>query len=122
MPHEQHARLIERRGQVLRHSLHCIEEQLEREEIICSFAQLLAEATFAGNAMISYNGATPYNARFGTQPSMLPDLTELNPGGSRDLQRVRELALQKIIESTTTSRLLRANRSLTTPSGEALDY
>ena len=28
---EQHARLIERRGQILRHSLHCIEDQLERE-------------------------------------------------------------------------------------------
>ena len=27
---EQHAHLIERRGQILRHSLHCIEEQLER--------------------------------------------------------------------------------------------
>ena len=82
----------------------------------------MAEATFAGNAMISHNGATPYNARFGSQPSMLPDLTSLDAGGRRDLQRVREIALQKIIESTATARIMRAARSMTTSPGEALAY
>lgn len=28
--------------------------------------------------MLSYNGATPYNARFGTQPAMLPDIHALH--------------------------------------------
>ena len=117
----QHARLIERRGAILRHSLHGMEEQLIREGIAMDFEQLFAEATFAGNAMVSYNGATPYNNRFGRQPAMLPDLTVLPEasaaGPTRDLQRVRELALQKIIESTALARIRRASRSMTNDTG-----
>ena len=122
----QHARMIERRGAVLRHSLHCMEEQLARENVQVEFAQLLAEVTFAGNALISHNGATPFNARFGRQPAMLPDLHVIPEQGAtvpgRDLQRVREIALQKIIESTAIARVNRASRSLTTAPGQVLDY
>ena len=63
---------------------------------------LLAEAVFAGNSLISYNGATPYNARFGRQPRMLPDMLALpdDVGGvGRNGHRLRELALQKIVEA-----------------------
>ena len=54
-----------------------MEEQLIREGIAIDFEQLLAEATFAANAMVTFNGATPNNARFGQQPAMLPGLTVL---------------------------------------------
>ena len=122
----QHARMIERRGAILRHSMHCMEQQLARENVQVEFAQLLAEATFAGNALISHNGATPFNARFGRQPAMLPDLQVIPEWGGtvpgRDLQRVREVALQKIIESTAIARINRARRTVTTASGEALNY
>ena len=70
----QHARMLERRGAILRHSMHTAESQLQREGIVVQFPQLLAEAIFAGNALVTHGGATPYNARFGTQPAMLPDL------------------------------------------------
>ena len=94
--------------------------------ITVDFEQHLAEATFAGNAMVSYNGATPYHAHFGRQPGMLPDMTMLPEatatGTARDLQRVREIALQKIIESTAIARIRRSSRSMTTPPGEVLDY
>ena len=56
---------------------------------------------------------------------MLPDLTMMPDragGHARDLQRVRELALQKIIEATAVARIRRAGRTKTTPAGEALDY
>ena len=62
---DQHARMVERRGAVLRHAMHCIQEQLQREGLQVTMQDLLAEAVFAGNSLISYNGATPYNARFG---------------------------------------------------------
>ena len=86
---------------------------------------LLVEAVFAGNALVTYNGASPYKARYGTQPAMLPDLTAMLPTtdrGGRELQRVREVALQKIIESTAVARINRAMRTATAPAGEALDY
>jgi hypothetical protein len=122
----QHARMIERRGAVLRHALHCMEAQLAREGVQVEFAQLFAECTFAGNALISHNGPTPYTARFGRQPSMLPDLQMIPEQGAgrpfRDLQRILEAALQKMIESTAIARVNRANRSLTTAPGGALDY
>ena len=49
----QHARMVERRGAILRHALHCIEEQLQRDEVTVSFSQLLAEAVFSGNALVT---------------------------------------------------------------------
>ena len=88
--------------------------------------QLLAEVVFAGNSMVSTNGGTPYHARFGCQPQMLPDLhappddTTVGPG--RYMHRVREFALQKIIEGTAVARINRAMRSLTTAPGQTLDY
>ena len=120
----QHARLVERRGAILRHAMHCMEEQLRRDEVLVPFSQLLAEAVFSGNALVTYNGASPYNARFGTQPAVLPDITALpaDGAGGRDIQRVREVALQKIIESTATARINRAMRTATRIPGETLDY
>ena len=51
----QHARIVERRGSILRHAMHCIEEQLKRDEVTVGIEQLLAEAVFAGNALVTYN-------------------------------------------------------------------
>ena len=85
---------------------------------------VLADAVLAGNSLISHGGATPYNARFGKQPVMLPDL-QAQPEDSaergRDLQRMRELALQKIVEATAISRINRAMKTRTSISGEALE-
>ena len=127
---QQHARMIERRGALLRHAMHCAESQLEAEGVTVTGKMLLAECIFAGNAMTSYNGATPFNARFGRQPALLPELCDLGETeavgrqahGGRDLQRIRELAIQKVVESTAQARIKRAARAQTTASGEALDY
>ena len=122
----QHAQIIERRGAILRHSMHLIEEQLAKEGITISFTRLLAEAVFAGNSLVSYGGATPYNARFGRQPQMLPDLEAppdtTAPGTARSTHRIREVALQKIIESSALARINRALRSHSTVPGEVHNY
>ena len=68
----QHAQIAERRGAILRNAMHLIEEQLKKEGITIPFAVLLAEAIFASNALVSHGGATPYTARFGTSPAMIP--------------------------------------------------
>ena len=119
----QHARLIERCRAILRRSMHCIEEQCEREGIKVTFKQHLAEAVFSGNALVSHNGATPYNARFGRQPAMPPDLHVLeHDSEGRCMQRVRGIALQRIIGSTAISRVNRAMRSKTTTPGEVFNH
>ena len=101
--------------------MHCIDEQLIRDEVPVSIDQLLAEAVFAGSALITYNSASPYNARFGQQPAMLPDIHALPDRGTtgRNAQRIREVALQRI-ESTATERINRAMRTNTTAPGEVL--
>ena len=121
-PH-QHARIVERRQAILRQAMHTADEQLKNEGVPATVRQILAWCTYAGNALITYDGATPFNARFGRQPSMLPDMHMIpDDQQSRDLQRVREVAIQKIIEATAYERIKRAQRTTTTPAGQQLDY
>jgi hypothetical protein len=54
----QHARMIERRGAILRHTMHCIETWLKKESITWTFTVLLAHCIFAGNALTNIGGAT----------------------------------------------------------------
>ena len=51
-----------------------VEEQLKTEGITVEISQLLSEAVFAGNALINWDGVTPYHARMGVTPQMLPDV------------------------------------------------
>ena len=107
-PH-QHARIVERRQAILRQAMPTAGEQLKNEGVSTTVRPILAQCTFAGNALITYSGATPFNARFGRQPSMLPDLHVIpDDQDGRDLQRVREVAIQKIIEATAYDRSKRA--------------
>lgn len=87
----QHARMLERRGALVRHTMHTSEEQLRKEGITVTIRQLLAEAVFAGNALVSVGGVTPYNARLGRQPRILPDILALPndsaPGAGRSPEK-----------------------------------
>ena len=106
----QHAYIIEKRGDLLRTQLKLTDTQMRAGNIVAPFPVRLAEAVFAGNAMLSINGSTPYNALFGRQPQMLPSLdgsaAALNDttgnleGMSRHVHRIRELALQNIVAGT----------------------
>ena len=118
---EQHARYIERRGAVLRATLHVLEDQLEREELVYPFPAVLAEAVFAGNACTHVGGATPYQAVYGRQPAMLPpleapdlpNLEESSEAGDLQRARVRAAALQSMIQASTMAKLSRASRAKT---------
>ena len=102
----QHARFIERRGAMLRQSLHCLESQLMREGISAEFDVLLAEAVFAGNALIHIGGVTPYQCVFGRSPAMLPPLPEEtegqdgpSAGSDRVRQHVRTAAIEAMVQA-----------------------
>eukprot|EP00959_Pyramimonas_sp_CCMP1952_P223383 4670170-Pyramimonas_sp.AAC.1 len=70
----QHATAIEARNGILNHGLHAMEAELNMLDIPLVFTRLLHEALSAASAFTFYNEVSPYNALFGRQPAMLPDL------------------------------------------------
>lgn len=121
----QHARFVERRGTLLRYVLHKVDAQLEREGITdIPFLQRLSESTFSGNALSSINDTTPYNAVYCRVPQMLPDIkcttldgTGTMPGTMRHSHRLREVAVQRMVEHTAPLRIQRALNTTTIVAG-----
>jgi len=123
---QQHARVIERRGALLRDSIHRTDEQLKIEGIAnIPFSERLSECTLAGNCLLSINNASPYQALYGRMPNILPGIEILNSDGdivpltNRQVGRVREIAVQQIVEGTAQQKLIRAINTRTLPSGQA---
>ena len=120
---QQHARFIERRGAVLRATLHCLEEQAEREGLVITFPTLLGEAVFAGNSLTHVGGSTPYQCVYGRQPAMLPALEtpdlqnagDTSAAGEDQRAFIREAALQSMIQATSMARINRAAHAKTSP-------
>ena len=95
------------------------------------FHHTLAEATFAGNALTTIGDFSPYRAVYGRTPNLLPDSERMEspdgPVGSEVLslnhtQRLREIALQGIIEASARARIGRALNTRTTIPGERYQY
>ena len=49
------------------------------------FHSILSEATFCGNALLTINGSTPYNAVYGRVPANLPSVDQLNAPNEHQL-------------------------------------
>ena len=128
---DQHARYVERRGALLRDTIHRIEGQLQEEGIAgIPFESILAEATFCGNAMLTVGGSTPYNALYGRVPKMLPSIDQIespgeankpNPGLIAHTHRLREISIQAMVEGSARARLGRALNTRTTISAQRLN-
>merc|ERR1712217_421771 len=92
---EQHIGHIDRRGALLRDTIHRIVEQCKLEHFTMPFEQFLGDAVFAGNCLISINGSTPYMNLYGRTPTMLPDVTviddSIDPGSIRHTEAERNL-------------------------------
>ena len=132
----QHAQFAERRGGLLKEQLNRSTSQLRTEGYTIgtgsgemSVASVLAECVFAGNALLSYHGSSPYEAFFGRTPSMLPEATasidetsgELSLN-SRDYHRMREISLNSIIECSAQDRIRRALNTPARAPAESFDY
>jgi hypothetical protein len=128
---DQHARFIERRGALLRDTIHRIESQLKEEGLAgIPFSCTLAEAVFCGNALLSINGSSPYNSVYGRVPALLPGINQIDnpgeanapsPGLIRHTHRLREISIQAMVEGSARARLGRAMNTRTTPSSQNLN-
>ena len=66
---DQHARYAERRGALLRDTMHRIADQCQAEGLAgITIENILAEAVFCGNALLTVNGSSPYNGVYGRVP------------------------------------------------------
>ncbi len=113
----QHANLVERHHEVLRQQLHKLEQQATAEGLVTDFESILAEAVLAKNSLLSVGGISPYQGLYGRQPPVLIDAERAD---ERSVHRLRELAVQTMVEATAHARMQRAAASSTRPAGELL--
>jgi hypothetical protein len=122
---------IDRRGSLVRDTIHKIVAQLQVEKIKMPFKYVYSEAAFCGNAMLTINGSTPYNAVYGRVPALLPSIdspdaineaTLGHPGTIRYTHRLREISVQAMIEETAKLRASRALQTRTIPAGQLEQY
>merc|ERR1712026_524797 len=126
---DQHARFIERRGALLRDQLHKIKSQLASEGLQDTpFPMILSEATFCGNAMLTINGSTPYNAVYGRVPAILPSINQIDAPDAaqqvpliRHSHRLREISVQAMVEGSARARLGRAMNTRSTLASQHLN-
>ena len=89
--------------------------------------QIVDEACFAKNAMLSIGKTTPYKAVVGQAPNLLQDFEAPNTSMMEDAQhlnraRVRELALGTIVEQTARMRIERTLKAKSRVPGQDRDY
>jgi hypothetical protein len=128
---DQHARHIERRGALLRDTIHRAQGQLKEEGLAgVAFETILAEAVFCGNALLTVGGSTPYNAVYGRVPRILPSIDQVaapdeghqpEVGLIQHTHRLREISIQAMVEGSARARLGRAMNTRTTLPAQRLN-
>ena len=126
-----HAYVVERHNAILRTAYHHIRSQLELQQLVVDDEDLISEIFFSKNCMLQVYGKSPYQAVIGRTPPALQEF-EQQPisavddqlGGrvSQNTSRLRELALQSIVEGTAQDRAKRALTTQARPSAESFDY
>ena len=82
----------------------------------------------AKNALLVYGKASPYEAVIGQTPNMLTDLehptvgqlADDGPGPCRNVARIRDIAVQSMVEATARARMSRAGSTQARVTGEQL--
>lgn len=123
-----HANIVERHHEIFRQFVQRVQAQLREESIKMPLDFIVAECFIVKNMLISVAGYTPYQAVFGRMPPefepksecQLDDASAGIPGVSRFHHRLREIAVQSMIELTAQQRLNRALKSHTRRPLEAL--
>ena len=126
-----HAQLVERHHDLARKIIHRVRCQLDEEGIAMPLEIVIAECALIKNLLITVAGYSPYQAVYGRLPPLLAEFEPVSdcqiddqsagiPGISRHHHRLRELAMQAMVEMTAKDRLRRALRSKTRTAQESL--
>ena len=109
---EQQVSHIDRRGALLRDSIHRVTTQCQSEGLTVEFKHILSDCVVCGNAMLSINGSTPYHAVYGRVPALLPDdrqvIDDAEPGTARHVIRMREISVRAMVDGIAHTRVQRA--------------
>ena len=133
VPKYAHADMIERHHEITRQLCHNVDDKCERQGLGILRKHLLAECVFAKNALVSVGGQAPYTAVFGRTPAIMAEFEPTSetqlvddegglPGISRNHLRMREVAIQIMVDLTAKQRLDRALASKTRVTGEAKEF
>ena len=128
-PRGAHAQTVERHHELFRQLAHRLDEQLKAEGIAISRDDLYSEVEFVKNSLVSVGGVAPLQALLGRLPPMLSEFepaseTQLDDTdvdaatASRHVHRIRELAVQSMVDVTAHQRMRRAMNSRTRPAVE----
>ncbi|CAK0852886.1 unnamed protein product, partial [Prorocentrum cordatum] len=126
-----HAQLVERHHDLVRKIIHRVQAQLAEEGIVMPLEIVIMECALIKNLLITVAGYSPYQAVYGRLPPLLAEFEPVSdcqiddqsagiPGISRRHHRLREVAMQAMVEMTAKDRLRRALRSKTRAPHEAL--
>ncbi|CAK0801133.1 unnamed protein product, partial [Prorocentrum cordatum] len=126
-----HAQLVERHHDLVRKIIHRVQAQLAEEGIVMPLEIVIMECALIKNLLITVAGYSPYQAVYGRLPPLLAEFEPVSdcqiddqsagiPGISRHHHRLREVAMQAMVEMTAKDRLRRALRSKTRAPHEAL--
>ena len=127
-----HARLVEKHHDILRVTYFKIVLQAAEEGIQVTEEQALSLAITAKNSLFTVGNSTPMQAVFGRQSPLLPNL-DTSPAGledesggtdghSRGRHRLREWAVQSMVEATAQNRIRRALNTKTRGAVQAQQY
>ena len=117
----QHAQLVERHHELLRKQLRVIDDQCTADALKVDFDYILSEAVLSKNCLISIKGRSPYEALYGRVPPLLgTQAAELGTEDDRDPARLREIAVQAMVEATAAQRASIAANSKTRPAGQLM--
>ena len=131
-PKGVHAQLVERHHQMARDLVHKVKSQLTLEGLEVPLKIIIGEAMFAKNVLLNVHGESPYRAVFGRTPPMLREFEDSTisnlqdfegapRGGARHAARVREIALQQMIEGTAQAKMKHALETNARMPGQVLE-
>ena len=103
--------------------IHLIIAQLVREGITVSMKIVVSQAFFVINALTAVGSRTAYQAVYGRQPPMLPPLEGISPQDTEDgrkEQRVRQIAINEMVQVSALNQTRRALAGKTSSSGSDL--
>ncbi len=122
-----HAYIVERHNAIMRTAYNHIRAQLLADGFVVDPDDLISEVFYAKNAMLLVHGQSPFTAVLGRSPPILHELErqgisavddQLGGKTSAGMIRLRELAIQAMVQGSAQDRIVRATSTQTRPAAQ----